>query len=69
MTSHGISRRRFLAGTALRGFGTAVALPALGSLRVAGAASADVAPVRMAFVYVPNGVNVDRWRSDGEGRH
>jgi hypothetical protein len=22
----------------------------------------------MAFVYVPNGVNVDRWRSDGEGR-
>jgi hypothetical protein len=68
MTSHGISRRRFLAGTALRGFGTAVALPALGSLRVAGAASADVAPVRMAFVYVPNGVNVDRWRSDGEGR-
>jgi hypothetical protein len=72
MTSHGmprsLSRRRFLAGTALRGLGTAVALPALGSLRVAGAATADVPPVRMAFVYVPNGVNVDRWRSHGDGR-
>lgn len=78
MTSHGtpqsfpphrpLSRRRFLAGTALRGLGTAVALPALGSLQVAGAATTDAPPVRMAFVYVPNGVNVDRWRSAGEGR-
>lgn len=64
-----LSRRRFLAGTALRGLGTAVALPALGSLGKARAAGdAAQPPARMAFVYVPNGVNVDRWRSDGEGR-
>jgi len=66
---HDLSRRRFLAGTALHGLGTAVALPAFASLRTARAATAgDTPPVRMAFVYVPNGVNVERWRSAGEGR-
>jgi len=63
-----LSRRRFLAGTALRGLGAAVTLPALGSLRTAAAAATGEPPVRMAFVYVPNGVNVDRWRSNGDGR-
>jgi len=63
-----LSRRRFLASTALQGLGTAVALPAFASLRAARAADAAVAPTRMAFVYVPNGVNVDRWQSTGVGR-
>lgn len=65
-----VSRRRFLGGTALRGLGLAVALPALESLpaaRAAGAA-ARVAPTRMAFLYVPNGVILDRWKSTGSGR-
>ena len=64
----GLSRRRFLATTALRGLGTAVALPALGSLRTATAAGTSTPPNRMAFVYVPNGVHVDRWRPRGDGR-
>jgi len=58
------SRRRFLAATTLRGLGTAVALPALESLAAPATTSP---PVRMAFVYIPNGVNVDGWRSTGSG--
>ena len=61
----GLSRRGFLANAALRGVGAAVALPALASLRTAGAAEGAAAPSRMAFVYVPNGVHVDRWRPVG----
>jgi hypothetical protein len=67
LPASGLSRRRFLTTTALRGLGTAVALPALGSLRTAAAAGASTPPSRMAFVYVPNGVHVDRWRPSGEG--
>ncbi len=58
-----ISRR-----TVLRGLGAAVALPTLESLRPAVAAAAALVPTRMAFLYVPNGVNVSRWRPEGEGR-
>jgi len=70
-----ISRRRFL-----RGVGAAVALPALPSLMprlaradVAAAASnvrnaAAGAPVRMAFITIPNGVNLDCWWPKGEGK-
>jgi hypothetical protein len=59
-----ISRR-----TALKGLGTAVALPLLECmLPAAGAAGAAAkAPVRMAFLYVPNGVNMAEWRPKGEG--
>jgi hypothetical protein len=60
------SRRRFL-----RGLGVAMALPALesvGALRAFGAAKAAVAnPLRMAFLYVPNGVILDQWRPQGVG--
>jgi hypothetical protein len=63
---HALSRRRLLT-TTLRGLGAAVALPALESL-AAGTAPAAARPTRMAFVYVPNGVNLERWRSSGDGR-
>lgn len=59
-----IGRRRFLRRAALQGLGVSVALPALESL----AATAPAGPpTRMAFVYVPNGVNLQRWRPTGEG--
>ena len=63
------SRRRFLGLSLLRGSGVVVALPALHSLRprVARAAEAAV-PTRMAFLYVPNGVNVREWRPTGRDR-
>jgi hypothetical protein len=66
-----LNRRQFL-----RGLGVCVALPALDSLAPSRAlaaaepqlaATATGAPLRMAFLYVPNGVNVERWRPKGEG--
>jgi Protein of unknown function (DUF1552) len=68
-----LSRRRFL-----RGLGACMALPAFESLRplslfaapavqtVAGAA-AKAAPVRMAFLYVPNGIIPSGWWPEGDG--
>ena len=57
--------------TLLRGVGTAIALPWLESLGFAAAppgstASAGV-PKRLAFVYVPNGVNMTEWTQKEEG--
>ncbi|UUO05619.1 DUF1552 domain-containing protein [Blastopirellula sp. J2-11] len=59
-----ISRR-----TMLRGFGAALALPWLEQMApiASAAASTGKPPVRMAFLYVPNGVNVEQWRPQGEG--
>ncbi len=52
------SRRNFLKGIA-----TTLALPYMPSVS---AASTKVAsPMRMAFVYIPNGVNLERWRPGG----
>jgi hypothetical protein len=65
-----MSRRRFL-----RGVGLGVALPALPSLLPRWVRAADAAaqtatstPQRMAFVTVPNGVNLDKWWPKGEGK-
>ena len=59
-----ISRR-----TALKGLGTAVALPFLESLAVAAPARAAAgAPKRLAFIYVPNGVNMNVWTPKAEGK-
>lgn len=46
-----------------------LALPSLPSLRALASESsiATTPATRMAFVYVPNGVNVERWRSTGSG--
>ena len=60
-------RRQFL-----RGLGAAISLPALDSLRGLAAAAPVAralgttetgAPLRMAYLYVPNGVNVAKWKS------
>jgi hypothetical protein len=68
------SRRGFL-----RGLGAAVALPALESFRPLAAATtssagaravattASGAPLRMAYLYIPNGVNMELWRPKGSG--
>lgn len=66
-----ISRRGFL-----RGLGASVVLPGFQSLLPARAAelgaaaravTASGAPLRMGFLYVPNGVNLERWRPEGAG--
>src|SRR5262245_32800150 len=62
-----VSRR-----TVLKGVGTAIALPWLESLSLAAPATAAGAvsgpPRRLAFVYVPNGVNMTAWTPKGEGK-
>ena len=60
-----ISRR-----TVLRGAGVTLALPWLEAMMpAAGAAQAKSAlPVRMAFLYMPNGVNTSHWAPEGTGR-
>ena len=65
------SRRRFL-----RGLGVCMALPAFESLApvklmaapaTAAGATGKTAPVRMAFVYVPNGAIPSAWWPEGDG--
>lgn len=60
----------------LKGMGVAMALPMLDAM-VPGATStalarsggaAAKAPMRMAMVFAPNGVNYDHWAPEGEGR-
>src|SRR6185295_8184801 len=57
-----ISRR-----TLLRGIGAAVALPWLESMTPAFAKAVDAPPVRMGFIYTPNGKNMDDWTPKAEG--
>ena len=62
--SHPICRR-----TVLRGLGAAVSLPFLESLapRVLAGAPAKP-PVRMAVLYMANGINPNTWTPKGTGR-
>lgn len=62
-SSHQLSRRKLL-----RGLGTMMSLPFLETFAgKAKAAAAAKAPLRAAWLYVPNGVNVDEWFPTGEG--
>ena len=67
---NGLNRRGFL-----RGIGAAVGLPALESMNPLMAATTSRAvgttakgsPLRMAYLTVPNGVNMEQWRPKGTG--
>src|SRR6266404_2947882 len=65
-----ITRKALDRRTFLRGVGTAVALPFLDSMvpALALANTAKKPPVRMAFVYVPNGMDMRNWNLDYEGK-
>src|SRR4051794_10920908 len=62
---NGMSRR-----TLLRGAGVTLGLPWLEAMMPAARAQSGAAanPVRMAMLYMPNGVNVSHWYPKGEGR-
>ncbi|MDX2180075.1 MAG: DUF1552 domain-containing protein [Bryobacteraceae bacterium] len=64
ITRKALPRRMFL-----RGAGAAIALPALDAMAPALASSRipGKAPVRMAFVYVPNGIDMRHWTPENEG--
>lgn len=56
--------------TLLRGAGAAVALPLLEAMRPVGllaAANPTPRPVRLAWVFIPNGTNSERWLTQAEG--
>jgi len=59
-----LPRRAFL-----RGLGTVMALPVMESFghRAFAAAKAPSPPLRMAFLYTPNGINEDQWNPRGTG--
>lgn len=64
LTGKSLPRRSFL-----RGAGATVALPFLDAMVPAFAAPAAAKPpLRMAFVYVPNGIDMRGWNPDYEGR-
>ena len=55
--------------TLLRGAGAAIALPLLDAMRPAVAADGDASPThRVAVVYVPNGIVMDKWLPTTTGR-
>jgi len=58
-----ISRR-----TVIRGAGVSLGLPWLEAMMPAATANAPALPRRMAFLYMPNGVNVNAWAPEGTGR-
>jgi hypothetical protein len=65
MTRRGVSRR-----SVLKGLGAAVALPLFDSgwpNRVVAAEAVAHTPRRVAFLYVPNGVNMAHWRPEQTG--
>jgi len=60
---HAISRL-----TVLRGLGTALTLPLLDCMApLARATETPASPLRLAYLYVPNGVVMDHWRPEMEG--
>lgn len=61
MSNHQFPRRTFL-----KGVGTAIAVPMLEGMLPAAAAEAQ-RPLRMAFMFIPNGVNVEHWTPASEG--
>ncbi|MBM3763107.1 MAG: DUF1552 domain-containing protein [Acidobacteria bacterium] len=65
VTKKALGRRTFL-----RGIGTALALPVFDAMTPAFAAPArsGAAPVRMAFLYVPNGIIMKDWTPKETGR-
>lgn len=63
-----VTRKHLARRTFLRGLGTAIALPFLDAMRPAFAGPAAVkAPVRLAFVYVPNGIIMRDWTPSAAG--
>lgn len=67
-----ITRKHVSRRTLLRGVGAAVALPMLDAMMPAlsfgGSAMKKVSPNRMAFVYVPNGIDMRNWTPQATGR-
>jgi Protein of unknown function (DUF1552) len=66
-----ITQKHLHRRTFLKGLGAAIALPLLDSMIPAGLRAATLvakkSPVRLSFVYVPNGIVMDHWTPASEG--
>ena len=63
-----VTRKQLNRRSLLRGLGVAVGLPFLDAMQPALAAPAKTdKPVRMIFMYVPNGIDMPHWNPDYEG--
>src|SRR5512134_2495850 len=63
-----ITRKALPRRTFLRGVGAAIGLPFLDAMTPALASSRASGPVRMGFVYVPNGIDMRHWNPAYEGK-
>src|SRR5687768_2562355 len=63
-----ITRKSLPRRTFLKGVGTAIALPVLDAMAPAMAASEVTPPVRLAIVYVPNGIVMGEWTPKATGK-
>lgn len=65
-----ITKKQLPRRTFLKGLGVAVALPMLDALTPALASPADKlkTPLRLAFAYVPNGIEMKAWTPKGVGK-
>ena len=63
-----IGRTQIARRTFLRGLGTSMALPLLEAMpSSAWASTAPAPPIRLAFVFFPNGAIMPNWKPEGEG--
>ncbi|MEM7558511.1 MAG: DUF1552 domain-containing protein [Planctomycetota bacterium] len=53
--------------TILRGLGTAISLPMLDAMLPSASAADDKLPLRVAFLYVPNGMHMPDWKPSNTG--
>jgi len=70
---HVVTRKALSRRTVLQGVGAAIALPLLDAMAPAAFAAtrgavSGKAPVRLSFVYVPNGIIMDAWTPKGAGK-
>jgi hypothetical protein len=62
-----VNRRTVLRQFGLHGLAASVALPMLDIMRPAQASQGAERPVRLAWVFFPNGTNAERWEPKGSG--
>ena len=67
IVKNAIFRKALNRRTVLRGLGTAIAVPFLDAMTPAFAQSATPGPVRLAWFYVPNGIDMRNWTPAEEG--
>jgi hypothetical protein len=63
-----ITRKHLPRRTFLKGLGTAIALPMLDAMIPALAADKVKSPIRLAFIYVPNGIVMSDWTPETMGK-